>query len=138
MDSPSSEALSIVKGSTEQPVWDITLSQLLKQQAELGPHRQCVVFLAHKYRATYQQLYQTTLTVAKGLISAGVRSGDNIGILAGNCPQYIELFFAASHVGAALVVLNTMYTPGELKSAAKHSGPLPDKVYSISTHPLIS
>lgn len=114
--------LSIVKGSTKQPLWNITLSQLLSQQAELGPHRQCVVFPAHKYRATYKQLYHSTLEVAKGLISAGIRPGDNIGILAGNCPPYVELFFAASHVGAALVVLNNTYTPVELKSALKHSG----------------
>lgn len=120
-DSLPSGTLSIVKGSTEQPLWDITLSQLLEQQAQLGPQRQCVVFPSHNYRATYQQLYQSTLALAKGLISAGVLPGDNIGILAGNCPQYIELFFAASHVSAALVVLNNTYTPTELKSALKHS-----------------
>ena len=114
--------LSIVKGSTRQPLWNITLSQLLSQQAELRPHQQCVVFPAHKYRATYKQLYHNTLDVARGLISAGIRPGDNIGILAGNCPPYVELFFATSHVGAALVVLNNTYTPVELKSALKHSG----------------
>jgi mevalonyl-CoA ligase len=121
-EAPPPGTLSIVKGSTEQPLWNITLSQLLSQQAELGPQRQCVVFPAHKYRATYKQLYHSTLDVAKGLMSAGIRPGDNIGILAGNCPPYVELFFAASHVGAALVVLNNTYTPAELKLALKHSG----------------
>lgn len=117
--------LSIVKGSTDQQLWNITLSQLLRQQVELGPQRQCIVFPAEEYRATYEQLYQKTLNVARGLISSGVRAGDNIGILAGNCSPYAELFFAASHVGAALVVLNTTYTPVELKSALKHSGRVP-------------
>lgn len=116
------DALSIVKGSTEPPLWNITLSQLLRQQAEQSPQLPCVVFSAHAYRATYKQLYLRTLEVARGLISTGIRPGDNIGILAGNCPPCVELFFAASHVGAALVILNNTYTPAELELALKHSG----------------
>lgn len=114
--------LSILSGPTEHPLWDITLSQLLQQQVEADPSRQCVIFPEAQYRATYEQLYARSLEVAKGLIAAGVRKGDNIGILAGNCPPYVELFFAASHVGAALVVVNSTYTPTELMAALKHSG----------------
>jgi mevalonyl-CoA ligase len=121
-DSIPPGAVSIVKGSTEQTLRDITLSQLLEQQAQQGSQQQCVVFPVHNYRATYQQLYQSTLAVAKGLISVRVLRGDNIRILAGNCPQDVELFIAAAHVGAALVVPNSTYTPAELESARKHSG----------------
>lgn len=113
---------SILVGPTEPSLWNLTLSQLLKQQTEATPSGQCVVFPEAGYRATYQQLYQNTLAVAKGLLAAGIRRGDNIGIFAGNCPPYVELFFAASHIGAALVVLNCTYSPSELKYALKHSG----------------
>ncbi|TVY32606.1 putative acyl-CoA synthetase [Lachnellula occidentalis] len=113
----------ILVGPTEPPLWNLTLSQLLKQQTEATPSGQCVVFPEAGYRATYQQLYQNTLAVAKGLLAAGICRGDNIGIFAGNCPPYFELFFAAaSHIGAALVVLNCTYTPSELAFALKHSG----------------
>jgi long-chain acyl-CoA synthetase len=37
-------------------------------------------------------------------------------------PAYGELFFAASHVCAAYVVLDTNYTPKELQLALKHTG----------------
>jgi len=114
--------LSTLVGPTEPSLWNITLSQLLKQQTETTPSGQCVVFPEAGYRATYQQLYQSTLAVAKGLVAAGIRRGDNIGIFAGNCPPYVELFFAASHIGAALVVLNCTYNPSELRFALKHSG----------------
>ena len=117
-----SKNLSILTGPTEPPLWSLTLGQLLKQQAQTAPSSQCVVFPQAEYRATYQQLYHKTLIVAKGLLAAGVRHGDNIGILAGNCPPYVELFFAASHIGAALVVFNSTYTPLELNFALKHSG----------------
>lgn len=114
--------LSYLTGSTEVPLWDITLSDLLRREVTKGPSRQCVVFVEAGYRATYQQLLQRSLAVAKGLLAAGIQKGDHVGILAGNCPPYVELLFATSHIGAALVVLNNTYTPSELKLALKHSG----------------
>jgi acyl-CoA synthetase (AMP-forming)/AMP-acid ligase II len=114
--------LSHLIGPTEVPLWNITLSELLRREALKGPFRQCVVFVEADYRATYQQLHQRSLAVAKGLLAAGIQKGDHVGILAGNCPPYVELLFATSHIGAALVVLNNTYTPSELKFALKHSG----------------
>jgi long-chain acyl-CoA synthetase len=113
---------SFLTGPTEPPLWNLTLGELLRQQADYGPSRPCIVFPEYNHRVTYQQLYHKTLTIAKGLLSAGICRGDRIGIFAGNCPSYVELLFAASHVGAALVVLNYTYTPAELKSALSHSG----------------
>jgi acyl-CoA synthetase (AMP-forming)/AMP-acid ligase II len=45
-----------------------------------------------------------------------------VGVMAGNCEQYISVFFAAARVGAILVVLNNTYTPSELSYALSHSG----------------
>ncbi|TVY68689.1 putative acyl-CoA synthetase [Lachnellula suecica] len=117
-----SNNLSILIGPIEPPLWNLTLGQFLKQHAQTAPSSPCLVFPQAQYRATYKQLYDRTIPVAKGLIAAGVRNGDNIGILAGNCPPYVELLFATSHIGAALVVLNSTYTPLELHSALKLSG----------------
>lgn len=119
---PIAPNLSLVVGPREPALWNLTLSQLLEQQVAAGESRQCVVFPEVHHRATYHQLYKKSLAVAKGLLAAGISRGDHIGILAGNCPAYVEILFAASHVGAALVVLNSTYTPAELKSALKHSG----------------
>jgi acyl-CoA synthetase (AMP-forming)/AMP-acid ligase II len=115
-------SLSSLKGTTEPQLWNLTLSELLQKQVAEGPSRQCVVYSEVNHRSTYQQLYHKTLEVAKGLVAAGISRGDNIGILAGNCPEYVELLFASSHVGASLVLLNYTYTPLELKYALKHSG----------------
>jgi non-ribosomal peptide synthetase component F len=118
----ASTSPSYLVGPSEPPLSELTLGQLLKKQTEVRPSRPCLVFSEANYRATYGELYERTLKVAKGLLAAGVQNGDRIGIFAGNVPAYVELFFAASHVGAALVVFNTTYTPLELKSALKHSG----------------
>jgi acyl-CoA synthetase (AMP-forming)/AMP-acid ligase II len=113
---------SFLTGPTEPPLWNLTLGELLRQQADDIPSRPCIFFPEYNHRVTYRQLYHKTLTVAKGLLSAGICRGDRIGIFAGNCPSYVELLFAASHVGALLVVLNCTYTITELKSALSHSG----------------
>ena len=113
---------SILAGPLEPPLWDMTLGELLKQRATEGPSNPCIVFPEVHHRATYELLYKKTLSAAKGLLSGGVRHGDRIGILAGNCSPYVELLFAASHIGAVLVVFNCSYTSAELSSALVHSG----------------
>lgn len=45
-----------------------------------------------------------------------------MGILAGNCAEYIAVFFASSYIGAILVVLNNTYTKQEATNALEHAG----------------
>jgi long-chain acyl-CoA synthetase len=56
------------------------------------------------------------------MLAMGIQKGDRVGIMAGNCEQYISVFFAAARVGAILVVLNNTYTPSELYYALNHTG----------------
>ncbi|PVH72829.1 acetyl-CoA synthetase-like protein [Cadophora sp. DSE1049] len=113
---------SLLVGESASQLWDLTLTQLLQKQVNLNPSRKCVVFPEYDYRVSYEELYQKTLETAKGLKKIGIRNGDRVGILAGNIPAYVELFFAVSHVGGIFVVFNTTYTPMELQFALKHSG----------------
>lgn len=122
--STANTQLSLLHGSTNEPLWNLTLSQMLHQQVEAGPNRQCLVFPESKDRLTYANLQRRSLDVARSLILAGITRGDRIGIMAGNCLPYVELFFAASHIGAIYVVLSNTYTASELISALKHSGKL--------------
>lgn len=120
--SASAPNSSFLVGDTQTPLCNTTLTQLLQQQARQHPSRECVIFPEYGYRATYSELYETTLEVARSLQTIGVGHGDRVGIFAGNIPAYVELFFAVSHVGAVFVVFNTTYTPKELEFALYHSG----------------
>lgn len=113
----SGTELSLLRGATDTPLWNITLSTLLHERMRADPTRECMVFPEFGHRSTYEQLYYRSRQVAKGLLASGIQPGDHVGVLAGNCPQYVELLFATSHVGAALVVLNNTYTASELESA---------------------
>ena len=118
----ATEQLSIVYGPTQPPLLDITLGELLALQSlQYGEH-ECLVFPWTGTRWTYSDLNDEADRLARGLLAMGIHKGDRIGIMAGNCEQYISVFFAAARVGAILVVLNNTYTPSELYYALEHTG----------------
>lgn len=119
---PTSLQWSIVQGPTEPELLDITLGELLSfQSLQYGDH-ECLVFPWTGSRWTYADLDEETDRVARGLLTTGIQKGDRIGIMAGNCEQYISVFFAAARIGAILVVLNNTYTASEVYYALNHTG----------------
>ena len=119
---PSTLQLSLVEGPTQPELLDITLGELLTfQRLQYGDH-ECLVFPWTDTRWTYAELSEESSQLARGLLALGVHKGDRIGIMAGNCEQYISLFFAAARVGAILVVLNNTYTASEVYYALNHTG----------------
>ncbi|OOG00409.1 hypothetical protein ASPCADRAFT_158414 [Aspergillus carbonarius ITEM 5010] len=113
--------LSIVYGPTEPKLLDITLGELLTLQSLQYGDYECLVFPWTGARWTYATLNEETDRLARGLLAMGIQKGDRIGVMAGNCEQYISVFFAAARVGAILVVLNNTYTPSELYYALDHT-----------------
>lgn len=56
------------------------------------------------------------------LVEVGIRPGDRVGIMAGNCEQYVAVVFAVARVGGILVVLNNTYTAGEALRGVRFTG----------------
>ncbi|KAG2421124.1 hypothetical protein HFD88_000740 [Aspergillus terreus] len=115
------QQLSIVYGPTQPELLEITLGELLSLQSLQYGDYECLVFPWTGARWTYADLDDEANRVARGMLAFGIKKGDRIGIMAGNCEQYISVFFAAARVGAILVVLNNTYTPSELYYALDHT-----------------
>lgn len=113
---------SIVHGPTTPQLWEITLAELLELQCLEHGDRECLVVPWTNTRWTYRQLQAETERLVRGLLANGIQHGDRIGVMAGNCEQYVSLFFAAATVGAILVVINNTYTKAELIYALEHTG----------------
>ncbi|KAI5295821.1 SIN component scaffold protein Sid4 [Ascosphaera acerosa] len=113
--------LAIVQGPTDTVLWDMTLGELLQFQCLRYGSLECLVVPWTGCRWTYSQLDDEANRLARGLLAKEVRAGDTVGIMAGNCEQYVAVFFAAARVGAVLVVLNNTYTEPELLYALKHA-----------------
>ncbi|KAL4925075.1 putative long-chain-fatty-acid-CoA ligase [Aspergillus undulatus] len=118
---PQKQQLSIVYGDTQPELLDVTLGELLTLQSLQYGDYECLVFPWTGARWTYADLNDEADRVARGMLAMGIQKGDRVGIMAGNCEQYISIFFAAARVGAILVVLNNTYTPRELYYALDHT-----------------
>jgi acyl-CoA synthetase (AMP-forming)/AMP-acid ligase II len=113
---------SFLQGPNYPPLRYKTLGEILDEQAELRGENEAIICPSTSSRWTYSTLQREALHVAQGLLAFGIRSGDRIGIMAGNCAEYVAVFFAAGYVGAILVVLNNTYTKEEAINALTHSG----------------
>jgi len=114
--------MSYISGPTDKSLWTITLGALADIQAEVFGDRTALVFPWQNVRRTYRELYLRSNTIAKALLASGLQYGDCVGIFAGNCVSYLEVFLGASLIGCPVVVLNSNYTPAELECTVGFSG----------------
>ncbi|KAL1837606.1 hypothetical protein VTK73DRAFT_4642 [Phialemonium thermophilum] len=116
-DAPTTQRLSVVYGPTDPPLVDLTLGELLDLQCLHHGAQECLVIPWTGARWTYNELNHQSRLLARALLAMGVREGDRVGIMAGNCEQYAAVFFAVTRIGAILVILNNTYTASEAQYA---------------------
>ena len=117
-------SLSILHGTRQPGLLDLHLGTLLDLQAQTYSSKIALVSRAQNIRHSFSSLKARSRQIARGLLALGVSHGDCVGVFAGNCAEYAELFFACGRIGAILVVLNATYTSEELKHATIASGEL--------------
>jgi len=102
----------------------MTLGGMLEETARRMPHKCAVKFGKHKFlgfgkqKLTFQQLNESVNKAAHGLRALGVEKGDRVGILSGNCPEYIIGYFAVAKLGAIAVPINSFLVGDEIKYIA--------------------
>ncbi|KAK4142888.1 uncharacterized protein C8A04DRAFT_37931 [Dichotomopilus funicola] len=110
---PQPQKPSLLFGPTDPPLVDLTLGELLNLQCLDHGTREALVIPWTGARWTYNELNHHSRLLAAALLEMGIGVGDRVGIMAGNCEQYASVFFAATRIGAILVILNNTYTPTE-------------------------
>jgi acyl-CoA synthetase (AMP-forming)/AMP-acid ligase II len=92
--------------------------RLIEHAAERGD-AEAVVFESTRLR--YGELNERVNRLANGLISLGLRRGDHVALLLGNCNEYLEAYYALSKVGMVAAPLNWRLSEGELAYIVDHS-----------------
>ena len=89
--------------------WDFKtpLGLLPARMADRMPDRPALVFKGQDW--TFAEMSADVDRVAKALIAAGVKPGENCVVWLMNCPEWILLMFALAKIGAVLVPLNTRF-----------------------------
>ena len=106
--------ISYVFGNSNQPLLGETIGQNLKKTTQKFPNQTALVVEHQEIKFTYQQFWDYTTQIAKGLIANGIVSGDRVGIWAPNCYEWVVLQYATARIGAILVNLNPAYRKKEL------------------------
>ena len=115
-------APSYTKGPTEVPLATETIGTMLRRTVERFGGREALVVPAQGYRATYQQLWDSTTALAKALLARGVDKGDRVGIWSPNRYEWVVVQHATARIGAILVNVNPAYKTSELEYALNQSG----------------
>lgn len=65
-------------------------------------------------RRSFADVHRAAMRWARLLLAMGVNRGDKVGLLMPTSPEFVDILFATSAIGAVLVPLNTRFQPSEL------------------------
>ncbi|MBF9071594.1 FadD3 family acyl-CoA ligase [Streptacidiphilus fuscans] len=88
-----------------------TIAELVQRAGDRYGDAEAVV--GPRTRVGYRELAQRVRRAAAGVMAAGVRPGDRVGIWAPNTPDYVVAALGAVSAGAVLVPLGTRLKGGE-------------------------
>lgn len=114
--------LSYRSGLAEKPLLGLTIGDQFDLTVEQFPHNDALIVRHQGIRLTYSQLQHRVNQLAKGLLEAGIKRGDRIGIWSPNNYEWIATQFASSKIGAILVNINPAYRLHELEYVLTQSG----------------
>lgn len=118
----SAAAKAIFDGPKEPGLLDWNMADLLDHQAACHGESIAVASLHQSIRRTYGQLRNSVQKLAVRLLESGIRPGGRIVVLAGNCIEFIEIFFAAAAIGAICVIVTPNFSVEEFQDAVNTVG----------------
>jgi fatty-acyl-CoA synthase len=113
---------SHVVGSTDIPLSDQTIPQLLAAAVADRPDAPAVVFREQGIRWTWRQFSEQVDRLATGLLVRGIAPGDRVGIWSPNRVEWLVTQFATARIGAILVNINPAYRMSEVEYALNKAG----------------
>ena len=82
------------------------LGNLLTKNVRRHPDKHALIFGNTKY--SFSQLNKRVNSLVNALSAMGVNKGDKVALLADDCPEYLEMQWAAAKSGIVIVPLNRM------------------------------
>ena|SRR6185312_13578574 len=113
---------SYTRGGADPEVLNETIGANFRATAATFPGHLAVVEASTGRSWTYAQMDQATDELARALITAGIGSGDRLGIWSPNCAEWTLLQYATAKVGIILVNVNPAYRLEELSYVVSQCG----------------
>jgi fatty-acyl-CoA synthase len=113
---------SYAQGETVPALLEETIGTNLARTVSSYADREALVESASGRRWTWAELDADVDAVARGLMGAGIRKGDRVGIWGPNSAEWTLVQFATAKVGAILVNVNPAYRTHEFSYVVNQSG----------------
>lgn len=102
------------------PLKKQTLADMLDATALAMPHGVATVY--RDQVLFYNVLRQRATALARGLIAAGLKTGERVAVWMPNCPEWIIVECAVAKVGGILVPMSTHFGRSEVEFILRQSG----------------
>ena len=100
------------------------VTDFLEKRSQLTPDRVALVEGLGGPEITFREWNERVNRTANYLRSMGVEKGDRVSVYASNCPEYLDLFWAAGKIGFVLHNLNWRLTVHELTQIVADAEPV--------------
>lgn len=97
----------------------LLLGESLARNARKFPDKEALIY--GETRLTYKQFNARVNRLAHAFLDLGIKKGSKVAILAFNCNQFMEAYFALGKIGAVAAPLNFRLHPEELMYIVDHS-----------------
>ncbi|MGG5817374.1 AMP-binding protein [Falsiroseomonas sp. HW251] len=97
----------------------VTTQDALDRAVAIAPDVEAIV--APAGRVTFGALAEEVARIRAGLVAAGVKRGDHVGLCMGNGPRFVATFLAIGSLGAVTVPVNTRFKGEEMAYAIRQS-----------------
>lgn len=97
-----------------------TIGAALQQASERWDKR--TAYLCGERAHSFGEVEAASARLACGLLGLGLRHGDRIGLIGLNQIEWLQLFFAATRIGVAVVGLSVRYRDHEIEHMVNDSG----------------
>ena len=109
--------LSHVKGSTSDPLINLTIDRQLRKIVDQQPEKLFITCSDQGIKKTWSSFSEDVDKVSAGLVQMGYEPGQRIGIWLPNYYEWLLFQFSCHRVGAILVNINPGYRVHELRHA---------------------
>ena len=99
---------------------DWNVGYIATKRAILTPNKKALIY--EDRPVTYRELNDNSNRFAHILQAKGLKKGDRISVLLRDCPEFVEVFFAAAKLGMVFVPLNFRLVGPEIEYQLNNSG----------------
>ena len=114
--------LSYAHGACDEPLLGETIGANLERTIARVPDGLALVSRPQGVRLTYAEFGDAVDRLAGGLLRAGLRPGDRVGVWGPNRAEWALVQYATAKLGVILVNINPAYRTSELEYALGQSG----------------